>query len=87
MQARQQALDSLHATADREAQGQQVAGDQSLQAQQMAQDKEAADQDRELKGQQLRQQDEHNQRTSDIQRLTAQAALQAAQNPQTPGGG
>ena len=83
MQARQQALDSLHATADREAQGQQVAGDQSLQAQQMAQDKEAADQDRELKGQQLRQQDEHNQRTSDIQRLTAQAALQAAQNPGT----
>ena len=81
MQARQQALDSLHQTADREQAGQQIAGDQSLQAQQMAQDKAAADQDRALKGQQLRQQDEHNQRQSDIQRLTAQAALQASQNP------
>jgi hypothetical protein len=81
MQARQQALDSLHQTADREQQGQQIAGDQSLQAQQMAQDQEGANQDRQLKAQQLRQQDQHNQRTSDIQRLTAQAALQAAQNP------
>ena len=71
----------MHATADREQTGQQVAGDQSLKAQQMAQDQEAGNQDRQLKAQQLRQQDQHNQRTSDIQRLTAQAALQAAQNP------
>src|SRR6516165_3088118 len=81
MEARQQALDSLHQTADREQQGQQIAGDQSLQAQQMAQDQEGAAQDRQLKAQQLRQQDQHNQRTSDIQRLTAAAAMQAAQNP------
>jgi len=81
MQARQQALDSLHQMADREQQGQQIAGDQSLQAQQMAQDQEAGNQDRQLKAQQLRQTDQHNQRTSDIQRLTAAAAMQAAQNP------
>src|SRR6516165_7640065 len=81
MEARQQALDSLHASADRAMQGQQAMGDRSLRAQQMAQDREGAAQDRALKAQQLRQQDQHNQRTSDIQRLTAEAAMQAAQNP------
>jgi hypothetical protein len=40
-----------------------------------------------LRQQELRQTDEHNRRTSALQRMSAEASLLATQNRQAPGGG
>ena len=76
---RQQQIDAAQAVADHglAMQGQQA--DQQLAQQGQQNDQQATQADQALKAQQLRQQDEHNQRSSAIARLSALAGMQSAQ--------
>ena len=71
--ARQQHIDAM-----------QAAGEQQLKAQELQPNAQQVGGDQQLKSQGLRQQDQHNQRTSAIDRMTAQAGLMQAQQPEAP---